>query len=231
MAYRNKDDTIREAKRLGIDVEGMDWPTMQKEVGNALKAEEMKKILGKDRKEMDENMKALLPYLGYTVEIAPELSPDPNRLIRYLQDIGDDIMIEEKTFSAGNVNDSEYRASRDYTTGTFRILGKSGQRTIAECSIPKENAGARYRFTTDWFPVLRYMGRQGYPMRAYAGHPGFKDLLMQCGYWSEYKDKLRDEPNVFYLTGRLCVDIDVAHSIMRDIMRKERIKKERGETF
>ena len=228
MAYRNKDDTIREAKRLGIDVDGMDWPTMQKEVGKALKAEEMGAVV---RKPKADDMNGLRPYLGYEVEIAPEMGPDPNRVIRYMQDIGDELIIEEKKFSAGNVQDSEYRATRDYTTGTFHIVGKSGNRTVAECSIPKENAGARYNFAQDWMPRLTYMGREGYPMKAYAGHPGFKDLLKQSGYWDEYKDKLKEEPNVFYLTGRLCVGVDVAHSIMRDIMRKERIKRERGEMF
>ena len=29
MAFRNKEDTIKEAERLGIDVTGMDWPAMQ----------------------------------------------------------------------------------------------------------------------------------------------------------------------------------------------------------
>ena len=231
MAYRNKDDTIKEAKRLGIDIEGMDWPTMQKVVGNALKAEEVKQLEGKLRRNFTDDELKLLPYLGYKILLSPEMGPDPNRIIRYTEDIGDDLIVEEKTFTAGNVNNSEYKASRDYTTGTYRILGKSGQRTIAECSIPKENVGATYDFERDWMPRLTYMGREGYPMKAYKGHPGFKDLLKQSGHWSDYKEMLRDEPNVFYLTGRLCVDIDVAHSIMREIMRNERIKKERGELF
>jgi len=231
MAYRNKDDTIKEAKRLGIDVEGMDWPTMQKEVSNALKAEELRKVLGDSKEKARETFNGLLPYLGYTIELSPEMVPDPNRVVRYLEDVGDDVMVEEKKFTAGGVRDSEYTASRDYTTGTYKIIGRSGQRTIAESSIPKENAGAEYSFDRDWFPRLTYMGRSGYPMSSYMGHPGFKDLLKQTGHYNDYKDHLKDEPNVFYLTGRLCVDIDVAHSIMRDIMAREKNARERGEKF
>ena len=238
MAYRNKADTIAEAKRLGINIDGMDWPTMQREVSKALRAEEIKESLVKNdfekqhdaatRVEVDPN---LIPYLGYTVEIAPQMFPDPNRIIRYPEVLGDDLLIEEKSFKAGSVGDSEYKASRDWTSGTFKIVGKSGQRVVAESSVPKENAGATYSFSFDWFPRIEFNNRVGYPMHAYAGHPGFKDLLKQSGYWVEYKDLLKDEPNVFYLTGKLCVNVDVAHSIMRDIMRKEHIKRERGEVF
>ena len=36
MGYRNKEDCLREAERLGLDVAGMSWAQLQKAVSDAL---------------------------------------------------------------------------------------------------------------------------------------------------------------------------------------------------
>lgn len=227
MAYRNKADTIMEAKRLGIDVEGMDWPTMQKEVSDALKREQLG-IEQPEQRKVDERLK---PYLDKTVVIAPEMYPDANRIVRYIEEIGDDLEIEEKVFSAGNVDDSEYSTVRDYATGTFRIKGKTGRKVQAECSLPKENAQIIVRVGVDVLPVVTFMGRSGY-LFTHHRLPNFKQLLKDSGWYEEYKDQLKDEPNVFYLTGLLCVDPGVAHRIMNEIERREKVRrKEFGNDF
>lgn len=220
MAYRSKEDTIAEALRLGIDVSGMSWPEMQKVVADALKREELgetNKVHNASKSAVARpEIEALKPYLDKTILISPELAPDANRIIRYEEEIGDDIDTEEKSFLGYEGGGIEYTAGRDYTTGTFRIKGKSGRKVKAECSIPKENAQIVFRPGIDMFPVVTFRGVSGYLM-THQRLPNFKNVLVRSGYYEDYKDMLKDPPNVFYLTGLLCVDPHVAHSIMRDI--------------
>lgn len=221
MAYRSKEDTINEARRLGIDVSGMSWPEMQKVVGQALKREELGEISKtvKTPNSIRPEIKALDAYRDKTILIAPELAPDANRIIRYEEEIGDDLDIEEKSFMGREGGGIEYTAGRDYTTGTYKVKGKTGRKVKAECSIPKENAQIIFRPGIDMFPVVTFRGTSGY-LLTHHRLPNFKAVLKQSGFYEDYKSMLKDPPNVFYLTGLLCVDPHVAHNIMNDIERR-----------
>lgn len=221
MAYRSKEDTINEARRLGIDVSGMSWPEMQKVVGQALKREELGEISKtvKTPNSIRPEIKALDAYRDKTILIAPELAPDANRIIRYEEEIGDDLDIEEKSFMGREGGGIEYTAGRDYTTGTYKVKGKTGRKVKAECSIPKENAQIIFRPGIDMFPVVTFRGTSGY-LLTHHRLPNFKAALKQSGFYEDYKSMLKDPPNVFYLTGLLCVDPHVAHNIMNDIERR-----------
>lgn len=221
MAYRSKEDTINEARRLGIDVSGMSWPEMQKIVGQALKREELGEInkTVKTPNSIRPEIKALDAYRDKTILIAPELAPDANRIIRYEEEIGDDLDIEEKSFMGREGGGIEYTAGRDYTTGTYKVKGKTGRKVKAECSIPKENAQIIFRPGIDMFPVVTFRGTSGY-LLTHHRLPNFKAVLKQSGFYEDYKSMLKDPPNVFYLTGLLCVDPHVAHNIMNDIERR-----------
>lgn len=221
MAYRSKEDTINEARRLGIDVSGMSWPEMQKIVGQALKREELGEISKtvKTPNSIRPEIKALDAYRDKTILIAPELAPDANRIIRYEEEIGDDLDIEEKSFMGREGGGIEYTAGRDYTTGTYKVKGKTGRKVKAECSIPKENAQIIFRPGIDMFPVVTFRGTSGY-LLTHHRLPNFKAVLKQSGFYEDYKSMLKDPPNVFYLTGLLCVDPHVAHNIMNDIERR-----------
>lgn len=229
MAYRNKEETLKEAERLGVDVEGDDWPTMQRKVKDALEMERLSNRKADAPAKPMRTDPALKPYIGKYVYISPELRPDANRIIRYEEEIGDDLEIEEKTYTAGRVSDREFTTSRDYTTGTFRVKGKTGRKVVAEASIPKENAQITFRPGIDWFPVVSFNGRSGY---LYKHHrfPNFQKALMETGYYEDYKDQLADEPNVFYLTGLLCVEPRVAHRIMREVEERVAINRKMGKT-
>lgn len=219
MAYRSKEDTIREANRLGIDISGMSWPEMQKVVGQALKREELDETSNRAKKDthVNENIK---PYIGKTILMAPEMKADANRIIRSKITLGDDINIEEKSFMGmegkGGI---QYGAERDYATGTYWVKGKTGRKVEGEESLPKENARIIFRPGIDYFPVVTFRGRNGY-LLTHQRLPNFKAVLMESGFYEDYKDKLQDEPNVFYLTGLLCVEPSIAHAIMRDIERR-----------
>lgn len=225
MAYRNKEEVLRQAERLGLDIADLPWAEQQKAVADAMKAEELGLL--KKEKKLSPEEEALLPYMDKTVFIAPEMAADANRVVRYMEEIGDDLDVEEKRFTAGGDNKYGYSGYQDLSTGTFRVKGKTGRKVVAECSLPKENAQIVFRPGVDMFPVVTYRGKSGY---LYKHHkfPNFKDVLVQSGYYEDYKDKLASGHNTFYLTGLLCVEPSVAHWIMHDIEERVADLRRRG---
>lgn len=139
MAYRNKEDCLREAKRLGIKAEGMDWPTLQKTVSNALKAEELGlpvnnhtvnlvndvreavaevtmeqeavRVPTQGKKVMKKKRDPLLPYLDKFILMSPELSPERYRLVKYDEDLGPEMDVVERTFDINRETDQVYDVS------------------------------------------------------------------------------------------------------------------------
>lgn len=133
MAYRNKEDCLREAERLGIDAEGLDWPTLQKVVSNALKAEELGlpvnthtinlvddvreavsevideqvKTANNDKKDMD----PIIPYLDKHIIMSPELAPERYRLVKYDEVLGNEVEVEERSFDIDPNTDQVYDMS------------------------------------------------------------------------------------------------------------------------
>ena len=230
MAYRDKETTEAEAKRLGIDISGMTWPEMQKAVKQGLIREQMETEAPKPKKRKIEsrptklsNGQVLAACKGQVLEIAPELRPDKNRAIMYYETLGDDLDIEEKKFYAGRTPDSAFPATRDYTTGTYRIKGKTGRKVVAESMIPKANARISYRVGVDWFPVVEFQGKRGYLFH-HVRFPNFKQALIDSGYYGDYKQYIEDKKMTFYLCNIKCIDINAAHTIMREI--EQRVKAE-----
>ena len=228
--YRNKEATIAEAKRLGIDVSGMSWPDMQRAVKEGLERERLG-VSGKPAKpvELSEGEKRLRPYIGKTVMISPELAPERYRLLKYDEDLGSDIEVEERHFDMddndrvfdraggkvdyGNVVDQYH----DYTTGTYRIGKRSNRRVIAMSSVPKENSGMIFRPGIDLVPVVTWKGRMGY-LWTHQRLPNIKNLLIECGKYQKYKDRFKDEPAIWYAAGKqLVCDPQLVHAIFAEI--------------
>lgn len=132
MAYRKKEDCYREAERLGIDTTGMDWPTLQKTVSNALKLEELGIPVTNGRIEMVDDVRGavhevvnekkeaesvqrvndpLIPYLNKTILISPELLPERYRLVKYDEDLGPEMEVIERTFDINRETDQVYDVS------------------------------------------------------------------------------------------------------------------------
>lgn len=240
MAYRNKEDCIKEAQRLGIDVSGMSWPELQRVVSKALKHEE--------RGDMDvpayerfvkpdpiDNMeqRMLRPYLGKTIMLSPELASERYRLVKYDEILGNEIEVEERSFdmddndrvfdkSGGEVNyENVVDQYHDYTTGTYRIKNRSDRKVVAMSSVPKENAGMFFRPGYDYATVVTWKGRAGYLWKHWH-YPNVKALLKQSGYYQEYKHLFKDEPNVWYAAGKMLVcDPHLVHQVFQEIQDKQ----------
>ena len=241
MAYRNKEDCLVEAARLGIDAEGMSWPELQKAVSNALKAEELGMVEAKPAKQANpilakeaEEYRRMRPYIGKTVMLSPELSSERYRLVKYDEVLGDDFDVEERKFdmnmdtdtvfdvAGGEVNyDNVIDQFHDYTTGTYRLKKRGDRKVTAMASVPKENSGMFYRPGIDYATVVTWEGRVGYLWKHWT-YPNVKALLQESGYYQEYKKLFKDEPNVWYAAGKqLVCDIGLVHQVLKEIEQKQ----------
>lgn len=221
MAYRNKQETIELAEQLGVDVSDMTWPEMQKAVKQALLAKEgrntvRKKPVKRTGKVVDETTR---PYVGKTVMIAPEMYPDAKRYIHYDEELGDDIEVEEVSmlgFEGGRI---DWSGKNDLVTKTYRVKGKTGRKVHATSALPRQNAQITIRPGVDAFPVVKFKDKRGYIYKHPKMH-AFKDMLVDLEVYDDYRNTLARHGVLFYLTGLECIDIGVAHSIMRDIEKR-----------
>lgn len=247
--YRGKEACLAEAERLGIpDADRLSWPELQRAVSKALKLEEMgvSEVQGDDEPEMvkqrrmtpDQQM--MLPYIGKTIVISPEMKPERYRLLKYDEVIGNDYEVVERKFDiddkTGVYDVSGDLGSRntidqyhDYLTGTYRLKKRNDNKVVAMSSVPKENSGMIFRPGIDLVTVVTWQGRSGYLWK-HMWLPNVRALLMECGYYNEYKDLFVDEPNVWYAAGKqLVCDPHLVHRVFHEIEQKEKLKREKGE--
>lgn len=153
---------------------------------------------------------------GKRVLICPEMAATPNQLFGYEEELDEEIVVEEVRHDV----DSAYRAGKDLVTGTYTVKEKTGRKVIAHTALPKLGAGVEYYPDRDWVPVVTYRGRRGY---LYTHHrlPHIKQLLLESGYYEDYKHRFQHEPNVWHAAGKLmCCDINLANSVLREIEKR-----------
>lgn len=254
MAYRNKEDCLREAKRLGLDVEGMDWKQLQKTVSDAIKREELgmeptqvttalyesKPKKQKAKSKADEDMERLMEFYGTSIMMAPELAPERYRLVKYDEVLGNEVEVEERKFdinretdqvydmSGGEVNhDNQIDTYHDYTTGTYRIKERNQRKVIGMASVPKEQPGIGFRPGYDWLPVCSFKNKHGYFWK-HPFYPNVSDLLKQAGdeYYQKYRKVFKDAPNVWYSCGHLVCDPYLVNKVLMEISEDAKQKRD-----
>lgn len=232
MAYRNKEDCIKEAKRLGIFTDGMSWPVLQKVVSEALKREELGLSLQQvEHPAVKADDDPLKPYLDKMILISPELKPERYRLLKYDEDLGSELEIEERRFdidretdrvfdvSGGKVDyDNQIDSYHDYNTGTYRIKARSERRVIGMSSVPKENPMLSFRPGVDWATVVTFKGKSGYLWKHWR-YPNVSALLKAAGdqYYQKYRKVFKDQPNVWYSCGHLVCNPHLVHQVLHEI--------------
>lgn len=247
MAYRNKEDCLKEAERLGLDVSGMSWSELQKAVSDALKREELgvsPRVL-EDIPEKVGDMSVpnseifvdkrvddpLMPYLDKMILMSPELLPERYRLVKYDEDLGPEMEVVERTFDINRETDQVYDVSggevphenqidtyHDYTTGTYRIKERSERRVKGMASVPKENPMLSFRPGVDWATVVTFKGKSGYLWKHWR-YPNVSALLKAAGdeYYQKYRKVFKDQPNVWYACGHLVCDPYLVHRVLKEI--------------
>lgn len=245
MAYRNKEDCLKEAERLGIDAEGMSWPTLQKVVSDALKREELGLHVnardaapeavavkaGRPKPEVKKERDPLAPYLDKMIFMSPELKPERYRLLKYDEDLGSEMEVVERKFdidretdkvfdvSGGKVDyDNQIDSYHDYNTGTYRIKARSERRVIGMASVPKENPMLSFRPGVDWATVVTFKGKSGYLWKHWR-YPNVSALLKEAGdeYYQKYRKVFKDQPNVWYACGHLVCNPHLVHRVLKEI--------------
>ena len=229
MGYRNKEECLIQAERLGLDITGMSWAQLQKAVKEALIKEQLgivdepkketpaeKPKVNKNKRNSSKTKFFFDQLVGQKIMTSPELAPDAARAIHYEEELGDDLIVDEKYYDIRNLD--PVIGERSMATGTYIIKGKSGRKVIAESALPKENPGESYTFGKDWVHVLEVNGKRGYRWTE------VKYLLKQSGYYHKYKNEFR-QPYVWYANGIIAVDIDLTNHVFNEIMEEERKKR------
>lgn len=231
MGYRNKEDCLAEAVRLGIEgADEMSWPELQKAVKQELLREKLGEENSRNTKKPAAKKKQVLTPMeaaelkvklaeGTKFTLIPELAPDATRAIHYDEELGDDMIVEEKFYDIRNL-DNEV-GERNIASGTYTIKGKTGRKVVAESALPKENPGWEFTVGKDLVPVVTWGNKRGYRW-VYV-----KRLLMDSGYYHRFKDRFR-QPYIWYAAGILVCDISLTDSVFQEIMELEKTKRMRG---
>lgn len=159
---------------------------------------------------------------GKKLIICPEMAATSIQLFGYEEELGDDLIVEEATFDISNTGLS---ASKNLANGTFNVTGKTGKKVVAQSGMPKEGCEISFRPDIDWFPVCTFQNRSGY-LWTHHRLPNVKHALMASGYYEDYRDRFKDEPFIWHSGGKLLAcDINLVHSVMREIEHKARDQK------
>lgn len=231
----NKEDLYANAKRLGINVDGLSWPQKQKAVLEALDLEAAgKKISEQSMEEILEvipgnevvvHVETEDPDLmdlmrGKKIIICPEMAQTTKQYFGYDEVLEDDLEVEEINYNLldGSIPDAG-------ASSTFKVIGKTGKKVIAKSALPKEGCEISFRPDVDWFPVCTFQHRSGY-LWTHQRLPNVKNALIQSGYYQEFRNRFEDEPYIWHSGGKLLAcDINLVHSIMKEIERRERDNK------
>lgn len=158
---------------------------------------------------------------GKTLMICPEMAATANQLFGYDEVLDDELLVEEVVHDV----DAAYKAGRDELNGTYNIVGRTGKKVIAKTALPKEGAGIYFTPDRDWVPRVRWRGREGY-LWTHQSLPNIKALLIQSGYYEDYRSRFTGEPTIWHAAGKiLACDINLVESIFREIERRERERK------
>ena len=249
MAFMKKEELLAEAERLGIDISTMKYQDQVAAVAKAQRMEQQekfsdevdslqtKKIPEKPKRNMTREtnedevrvqqlIKEYEKLKDKRIIIAPAIRPETaNVLFKYEEELGDDMEVEEVYLGLETLGSPQGDVNRD---ATYRTR-KTGKKTYAMSSFPKENAGIDYK-PSDWLPTITdpVSGKTGYQWKKYV-----KPLLQKSGFYQDYADYFdyRKNPNnIYYISGWCCVRKDLIDWIFNDINRKmaERNKNQNG---
>lgn len=225
MAFMKKETVEEYARLFGIDLEGKAWGEQNQLVRERLEAEgytidkngEVHKPV---KEEPKPEPKPEIP--NKTIMLSPEIRATNIQLIKYDEELGEDLTVEEVSFK----DDFGTRPiERDLTYGTYKIKGSSGRKVVAQSTVPKENAQVTYNPARDLVPRVTYDGKTGY-IWTHQHYPNIKGLLMDSGKYHKYKHlfSAKEHPeNIWYAAGKLLVcNISMVHYVFDEIEREYR---------
>lgn len=158
------------------------------------------------------------------ITIKPGLKFMRHQLIKVDEPIGDDIEVEEVSMldNLGHFNEGQ-------TNRTFKMKGKTGKKTVAQSTLPKEQVKITFNYARDIVPVVHSNDgvNSGY-LWAHHSLPNIKELLVASNSYNEYKSYFSDAThpeNVFYCGNLIAVRKDVVHEIFHEIEMKHAARR------
>ena len=235
MAFLTKEELASEAARLGVNLDEYDsWPEKQKAVFKAQAEEQGGKVIPAKEENKPTEKKPIQPKIdeaharlakGFKngkVLISHEIPSMKLNPIKYEEEIGTDLQVEEVHVDPTMISETGNMAS-----STYKVVGQSGRKVIAQSTLPTENFRLEFDSAKDSFPVVTFHGQSGY-LWWDENIFNVKGLLQESGYYEKYKHLFNgvDYPgNIWYAgTKTLAVSIPLVHYIMAEIEEEERKK-------
>lgn len=245
MPYMSKAKLAEEAERLGLDLTGLDYQEQNRRVSAALMQQPETPVSEPDRtwkpawqplpeaeivtepepqpqpeEPQRQAVQRTVQRIKRTI-ISPEMAQTPIQLLKYDEELGDDIEVEERTFSINDV--ANLKMKREYTSGTYVVRGGNGKRVVAQSTLPKENAGIVMDPSMPYaIPLVKWNGRVGY-LWSHHKLPNVKELLKAAGQYEKYRKTFSaDNPqNLWYAASQILVaNIDTVHYVFKEIERQ-----------
>lgn len=217
----NDDDQTKQFKDMEAHIKELEAEVTRlkerkRETQNLAPANEISDVVIEDGKIYD------LPDEEITIK--PGLKFMRHQLIKVDEPIGDDIEVEEVSMldNLGHFNEGQ-------TNRTFKMKGKTGKKTIAQSTLPKEQVKITFNYARDIVPVVHSNDgvNSGY-LWAHHSLPNIKELLVASNSYNEYKSYFSDAThpeNVFYCGNLIAVRKDVVHEIFREIEMKHAARR------
>lgn len=173
-----------------------------------------------------------------TILWSPEIQPHGRMIYRYEEFLGEDLEVEElkytgKTLDARGIVPGPGSPYGEGISGTYTVKTRPGSKLTAISSLPIFNVKISQHYNAQGlpdvnnsFPVCELDGRIGYLYK----HPCLECVLpqlMASHRYNDFKDDLKDEPNILYVGGLLCINIDYCEWMMREIEEREAIRNGR----
>lgn len=164
---------------------------------------------------------------------SPEIRFNQNMIYRYEEDLGENMEVEELWYNGETLDSRNIQAPPGETSGisgTYKVRPIPHSKLKAMSSVPRQNVGIYWDFDKRGmpktpFPIAVFEGRRGY-LYSHASIPCVKPTIIESGYYEDFKDMLKDEPNIFYLGGSIrAVDIPFCDWMMKEIEDREVYKR------
>lgn len=261
MPFIKKTELLAAAEALGVNLDGLSWPEQQKVVQEAIAKHEksfssetdgwsataygisskapkpkpqaptQKKTIEQMAREHAKTMAKAMEH-AKPVIISEEIKPTPTQLIKYHEEVGDEVAsIQDVSYLNGMPDMSGGNAS-----ATYIVRGKTGRKQLALSTIPHQNAQIIYDPNgPHWLaPIVKdFDGREGYLFNHHA-FGGIKPLLIKSGYWEEYKARFNAvnfPQNIWMAGGKFyACDINLCETIFKEIERKAADEKRQRNT-
>lgn len=234
----NKDECIMEAKRRGIDIEGMSYQQMMKAVAadkrrNPLpdpvevEVVQPEKTYGKKTSRNLQEDRSVKDYKAERMTLTPEMAPTWFQLYKYDEVLSDKTKVV-KEVEPGELVDKEgdYR----FKYANYRVKSIQNRPTIAKSTLPLQNPGITFDVHKDITAVVSFKGEKGYIWKdlpvgkmedgTVMYMQGVSSMLRE--HFPEYLERFGPD-NLFYIgTTKLCCGIDFTNGLFREITRTEK---------